>query len=291
MNLGSPFFTIIIPVYNGAKYINAVLHELFEQTISSFELIIVDDGSTDDTEVQIQPYLSDSRIRYFRQSNKGVSAARNKGVKHANGKFLIFLDCDDHPYPNLVEEYYNCILQNPESFLFCAQFHNQGKLKGLRLNSYVFNLPISVNAGSYCISKKLFLDVGGFDEDMSHSENWELFLRIGLYPNIKPNNITCITKPVLNYTAVYSTHKLLTNKVNKIKSYSALYEKHQNRLIYSSIRLSYFAQVVANNYAGLGDFKNLIKWTMKSVYTYPFNLKNYYKPLFIFIKRRIIPYP
>jgi len=291
MNLGSPFFTIIIPVYNGAKYINAVLHELFEQTNSSFELIIVDDGSTDDTEVQIQPYLSDSRIRYFRQSNKGVSAARNKGVEHANGKFLIFLDCDDHPYSKLVEEYYNCILHNPESLLFCAQFHNQGKLKGLRLNSYVFNLPISVIPGSYCISKNLFLDVGGFDEDMSHSENWELFLRIGLYPNIKANNITSITKPVLNYTAVYSTHKLLTNKVNKIKSYSALYEKHQNRLIYSNIRLSYFAQFVANNYAGLGDFKNLIKWTMKSVYTYPFNLKNYYKPLFIFIKRRIIPYP
>ena len=156
MNLGSPFFTIIIPVYNGAKYINVVLHELFEQTNSSFELIIVDDGSTDDTEVQIQPYLSDSRIRYLRQSNKGVSAARNKGVEHANGKFLIFLDCDDHPYPKLVEEYYNCILHNPKSLLFCAQFHNQGKLKGLRLNSYVFNLPISVIPGSYCISKNLF---------------------------------------------------------------------------------------------------------------------------------------
>jgi hypothetical protein len=174
--------------------------------------------------------------------------------------------------------------------LICSQYHNQGKVKGLRTNNYVFNLPISVIPGSYCISRTLFNEIGGFDEDMSHSENWELFLRIGLYTKMNPRSIFTIPEPLFQYTAVYSVNKLLNNKVNKIKSYSALYCKHQNNQIYSSSRLSYFAQVVANNYAGLGDLKNLIIWSGKSVYTYPFSIKNYYKPLFIFIKRKIIPY-
>jgi hypothetical protein len=188
-------------------------------------------------------------------------------------------------------KYFECISNSPQTLLLFSQFHNQGKVKGLRTNSYVFNLPVSVIPGSYCISRTLFDEIGGFDEDMSHGENWELMMRIGLHSKMNPNFISFITEPLLEYTAVYSTNKLLKNKKNKIKSYSALYGKHQNGLIYSNIRLSYFAQVVANNYAGLGDFKNLIKWIMKSVYTHPFNLKNYYKPLFIFIKRRIIPYP
>lgn len=291
MSLESPLFSIIIPVYNGAQFIRTIMHDVKSQSYTSYELIIVDDGSTDGTNVEINPFLADQRIRYIRQSNKGVSAARNNGVKFANGKFLIFLDCDDHPYPILLEKYKNCIVTHPESLLICALFHNQGKLKGLRPNTHVFHLPISVIPGTYCINKKLFIDVGGFDEDMSHSENWELMLRVGLYPDMQAKYIEKITEPLLDYTAVYTTNKLLSNKKNKINSYSALYIKHQNRFTYSSIQLSYFAQVVANNYAGLGDFKNLVNWVFKSVYANPYIIKNYFKPFFIFIKRRIIPYP
>jgi glycosyltransferase involved in cell wall biosynthesis len=290
MIVDSPFFSIIVPVYNGAPFLKGLIHELHSQTIQSYELIIVDDGSTDSTSQIIQLFLTDKRIKYLYQSNKGVSAARNKGVEHANGKFLIFLDCDDHPYPILLEKYKDCIECNPESLLICSQFHNHGKIKGLRINSHVFNLPISVIPGSYCICRKLFNDVGGFDDDMSHSENWELMVRVGLNQKMNANRIAHIAEPLLDYTALYSVHKLINNKVNKINSYSALYSKHQESLKYSSILLSYFAQVVANNYAGLGDLKNLIKWTGKSVCTYPFSIKNYYKPFFIFIKRKLVPY-
>jgi glycosyltransferase involved in cell wall biosynthesis len=290
MSVGLPFFSIIVPVYNGTPFLNVLIGELLSQSIQSFELIIVDDGSTDSTFQIIQPFLIDKRIKYFYQSNQGVAAARNKGVVNSNGKFIIFLDCDDHPYATMLEKYFENISKRPQTLLLFSQYHSQGKVKGLRTNSYVFNLPVSVIPGSYCISRALFNEIGGFDADMSHSENWELFMRIGLYQKMNPTYILTIAEPLFEYTAVYSVNKLLKNKVNKIKSYSALYRKHQNKQIYSSSRLSYFAQVVANNYAGLGDLNNLIKWTGKSVYTYPFSIKNYYKPFFIFIKRKLIPY-
>jgi GT2 family glycosyltransferase len=190
----------------------------------------------------------------------------------------------------MLEKYFENISKRPQTLLLFSQYHSQGKVKGLRTNSYVFNLPVSVNAGSYCISRTLFDEIGGFDEDMSHSENWELMVRVGLHPKMNPNFILTIPEPLLEYTAVHSLNKLLNYKVNKIKSYSALFSKHEDRHIYSSTFLSYIAQVVANNYAGLGDLKNLIKWTIKSIDAYPFSIKNYYKPLFIFIKRKLIPY-
>jgi hypothetical protein len=190
----------------------------------------------------------------------------------------------------MLEKYFENISKRPETLLLFSKFHSQGKEKGLRTNNYVFNLPVSVNAGSYCISRILFDEIGGFDEDMSHSENWELMVRVGLHQKMNPKYIVTIPEPLLEYTAVYSLNKLLNNKVNKIKSYSALYNKHQDRQLYTSAFISYFAQVVANNYAGLGDLRNLIKWTIKSVDAYPFSIKNYYKPFFIFIKRKLIPY-
>jgi hypothetical protein len=116
-------------------------------------------------------------------------------------------------------------------------------------------------------------------------------MRIGLYPKMKPNFIFNINEPLFEYTAVYFQPKFLDYKIKQIHSYSALYGKHQSRVLYSSIYLSTFAQDVANNYAGLGDIKNLLKWTRKSIYTNPYRLTNYYKPLFIFIKRKIMPYP
>jgi glycosyltransferase involved in cell wall biosynthesis len=291
MSQESPFFSIIIPVFNGANYIKSVLCNLFAQTNSSYEIIIVDDGSTDSIQEVILTYLSDLRVRYYYQTKKGVSAARNKGVENANGKFLIFIDCDDHPYPELVDKYYKCIEQNPETLLICSQYNYQGKIKGLQKNSYVFNSPISVIAGSYSICKKLFIDIGCFDEDMTHSENWELMLRVGLYPKMKVKYISIIKEPLLHYTAVYSQPKFLAYKIKKIESYSSLCRKHQDRIIYSSIYLSVFAQVVAKNYAGLGDLNNLTKWTFKSIYYNPFKINNYFKPILIFIKRKIIPYP
>lgn len=87
-----PLISVIIPVYNGARYLRPALESVFAQTYRPFEVIVVDDGSTDDSGVIAQSFPD---VRYIRQSNQGVAAARNHGVEAARGEFYAFLDQDD----------------------------------------------------------------------------------------------------------------------------------------------------------------------------------------------------
>lgn len=285
-----PFFSIIIPVYNGSSHVSEAVRSMQEQTFTDFELIIINDGSTDDTTEVVLPFLEDKRISLYSQLNRGVSAARNTGVKYANGQFLLFIDCDDKPFLTMLEDFFSAIKRHPDCLICFAQYFNQGKLRGLRHNKYLFDQPASVIPGSYCIERNIFIKMGGFDEGLLHSENWELMIRLGLQTEMKADRIINLEKPVLLYTAKYSREKLLSNKKNKIVSYGSLYEKHKETAVYSKSLVAYFAQVVANNYAGLGNFKETINWTVKSINTWPFLISSYYKPVTIFFKRRVFPY-
>lgn len=90
-----PLVSIIIPTYNYGYLISETLDCLINQTYINWEAIIIDDGSTDNTKVLVQKYLSDIRVRYIYQINKGLSAARNAGISNASGKYITFLDADD----------------------------------------------------------------------------------------------------------------------------------------------------------------------------------------------------
>ena len=90
-----PLVSIITPVYNGEKYLLEAIESALAQTYKNFELLIVNDGSTDNSKSIISAYLSNPKIRYFEQQNAGVAAARNLALRYANGKYIGFLDQDD----------------------------------------------------------------------------------------------------------------------------------------------------------------------------------------------------
>ena len=91
-----PFSSVILPVWNGARYLDACLNSILRQSWQHFEIIIVDDGSTDDTAKKADDWLSkDGRIRVIHRQNGGLSAARNTGLHFAQGEFIIFIDPDD----------------------------------------------------------------------------------------------------------------------------------------------------------------------------------------------------
>ena len=98
----SPVFSVIIPTFNRADLVLNAVISVLEQTFSNYEVVVVDDGSTDETRALLQPYAD--RIRYFYQENAGVSAARNRGIAESRGEYLAFLDSDDLFAPRMLEE-------------------------------------------------------------------------------------------------------------------------------------------------------------------------------------------
>jgi len=105
-----PFVSVIIPVYNGADTLAVTIEDILGQTYKDFELIIVDDGSTDSTSAICDQYSADERIRVLHQKNGGPSNARNNGNKIANGKYVLYVDCDDRVEPYCIEMLVNALL-------------------------------------------------------------------------------------------------------------------------------------------------------------------------------------
>ena len=120
MNPEKPYFTVITPTYNRAKYILTAIESVLAQTFQEFELIIVDDGSEDETASLVATFSSaDPRVRYIKQENKGRSVARNVGIEAAHGEYVSFLDSDDYWQPTHLQNIFDFLqsLKQP-AFVF-----------------------------------------------------------------------------------------------------------------------------------------------------------------------------
>ena len=105
-----PFVSVIIPVYNGKKFIEEAIKSVFMQNYDPMEIIVVDDGSTDDTSCIVQSFKD---VRYIYQPNQGVAAARNTGIHNSRGELIAFLDADDYWPSNKLDLQVDCLLKHP----------------------------------------------------------------------------------------------------------------------------------------------------------------------------------
>ncbi len=111
-------FSIIVPCFNVEKYIDECVRSLLGQTYVNFEIILIDDGSTDGTsDICINYSNIDNRVIYIRKENEGLSAARNLGIKHATGEYIVFVDGDDYITSNALENFYNCIREKKDDIV------------------------------------------------------------------------------------------------------------------------------------------------------------------------------
>ncbi|MGB7365382.1 glycosyltransferase, partial [Carnobacterium jeotgali] len=99
-----PLVSVIVPVYNVELYIEECLDSVVKQTYQELQIIVVDDGSTDSSSQKVQPYLSDGRVQFIEQANKGLSGARNTGLEVASGEYVLFVDSDDYLEANAIKE-------------------------------------------------------------------------------------------------------------------------------------------------------------------------------------------
>jgi len=170
-----PLVSVIIPVFNGERFLREAVQSVLDQRHSSLEIIIVDDGSTDGT-ATVARSLSET-VRYLHQTNQGPAAARNRGIEQARGGLLAFADADDLWPSTKLELQLSYLIRDPKIDIVLGLVQ-QVRLSEAADGPEEFAEPaFSVNLGSAIIRKFVFERVGLFDETMRYSEDVDWFMR------------------------------------------------------------------------------------------------------------------
>ncbi|HJP82433.1 MAG TPA: glycosyltransferase family 2 protein [Fimbriimonadaceae bacterium] len=214
-----PDIGVVIPAYNSALYISQAVKSIQDQTHVHWRMVIVDDGSSDETGQIVQTISdTDDRIKYIRQENQGVSAARNNGVEELDTPWIYFLDADDIAEPWALEELLLTATEGGRHHAahgLATQFGDQEKtdyidylrdrraLCGSEYRRLGPNEPTTfaslirqngITIGSILIHKESFMRIGGFDANIKHCEDWNFFLRLSL-----SDDINFLDRSVLRY--------------------------------------------------------------------------------------------
>jgi glycosyltransferase involved in cell wall biosynthesis len=199
--------TVITPCYNASLYLAETIQSVLQQTLADIEYIVVDDGSTD-ASAHVACQFSDPRLRVVRQSNAGVSAARNAGYRHAsdNSVYVLWLDADDVLEPTMLEVMVGYLTRHPQAgFVFCNRQHINPFGEPVRLDwqprrlvpghffprelpaleaktpfSSLFAQDALCNPSSTLIRRSVYAEAAGWDETFTHGEDWDLFFQLAL---------------------------------------------------------------------------------------------------------------
>lgn len=192
-------FSVIIPLYNKAPYVTKAIGSVLAQTFADFELIIVDDGSKDNSfSLALKAIEGSSNCHIYKQENAGVSVARNNGVALSQGEYLCFLDADDWWAPTFLEEMSKLIDEFPDAGIYGTGYTivNETKRKtrvspiGVEpgfekgyinyCQVYAKSLAMPLWTGAVCMSRKVFDEMGGFPKGIKLGEDFLLWIRIAL---------------------------------------------------------------------------------------------------------------
>ncbi|MGA9532817.1 MAG: glycosyltransferase [Anaerolineales bacterium] len=178
--------SVIVPAYNQSRFLGAALESIFNQDFEDFELVVVDDGSTDETADVVRSY-KDARLHYYFQPNSGLSAARNTGIRKSSGEFLAFLDADDLFLPSKLTSLLRAFHESPELGLVAGQailIDESGRRIGKTFSQGPPN-PIErmllgnpLHVGSVLLRHGCQEKVGYFDEMLQSYEDWDYWLRL-----------------------------------------------------------------------------------------------------------------
>jgi len=198
----SPLVSVVVPAYNCAPFIGETLESIYRQTYPHWEVIVIDDGSTDETRAALAPHIG--KIRYFHQKNRGTAAARNAGVRQARGELIAFLDNDDIWLPEKLElqvqvmqRSLECGLVFTDGKIYTADGSRRESVISSRLDGWIdahrtkdvlvatgdivrnllFRNEIA-SASSVMVRRECFDRAGGFDEAIAIADDYDLWLRI-----------------------------------------------------------------------------------------------------------------
>ena len=300
----NPVVSIIIPTYNRSKLLPRAVKAILNQTFNDFELIIVDDGSTDNT-YEVIKCFRDSRIAYIRHDqNTGGSAARNSGIKTSRGTYIAFLDSDDEWLPTKVQKQMDLFNRSSERvgliYTWLEHVFEDGRVRyskpTVRGRPYKHLLVRNLigSTSSVIIMKDALLLVDGFDESLPARQDMDLWVRVTEHFDID------FVQEVL--TRIYHSHgseRISSSKVRLLNARTLFYQKHKNRLMKEKVAhlhlcdiAQFYREYVDETSKVRSYFLEAIRVSPKSLLPYillltTFLPKQFYKAMRSF-KRRIL---
>lgn len=233
------YFSVIIPLFNKEKFIEATLRSVLEQSFTNFEIIIVNDGSTDTSE-EIVLKFNDARIKCFSKKNEGVSVARNYGIQQSKGVYIALLDADDLWFPNHLEVLNKLIYKFPEAGLYASRYISKvSEYKHITNNflkiaenfsgivpDFFYSSLISRIAltSAVAIPKSVLNKTGLFNPNISSGQDLDLWIKIALFfPVAITNSVT------VEYNTIDSNSLSKTNIRDKnLIDFSQFQENEKN---------------------------------------------------------------
>lgn len=278
--LENPDISVIITTYNRANFIDRAIKSVLNQIYQDFEIIIVDDGSTDNTEEIIKGY-KDKRIIYIKhKKNQGISAARNTRIKKSRGEYIAFLDSDDEWVPEKLSKQVK-ILQNESTEVgvvysnLCYIDENgkdMNKLLNPKREGYIYKDLLGENCvgppSTLLIRKECFNQVGLFDSQQDAHEDWDMWIRIA-----KSYKFALIKIPLVKYrlhsnqisknleVKIIMAKRILVKYTDELKKRYSLHSKH------------YFS--IGNKFCHIGKTKEGQRYLLKAISLYPFCIRYY----------------
>jgi glycosyltransferase involved in cell wall biosynthesis len=272
--------SVVIPTHNYGRFIAEAIRGALDQTHRAAEIIIIDDGSTDDTTDVVREF--GERVKYVRQEKAGVCAARNRGVRESSGELIAFLDADDIWEPAKLEKQAAKFETDPTiGLVHCGmrefdsktgetlRFILEGGEEGVAENLLLWEGPVIVGpGGTVVVTREAFDAVGGFDERIKVGEDWDFCYRVA-----RRFKVGFVPEALVNYRSHgAAAHRDLENMERGMLMF---YEKafadptvaHLRRNAYGN-----FHKVMAGSYFYAGDYGKFVSHAMKSIWIRPGNL-------------------
>jgi glycosyltransferase involved in cell wall biosynthesis len=274
----APLVSVIIPTYNREKIITRAIDSVFAQTYRDFEIVVLDDGSQDNTRAVAQAY--GPKVHYFYQDNKGIAGARNAGMHQTAGDYIAFLDSDDYWLPGKLEQQMALFSQHPEYGMVGCQCgsvqidgtyrekNRPGKSGWILYDLFNKNF---IRTSSAVITRACLEKVGGFDETLREGEEYDYWLRIAA-----EFAIGFINEPLTVYvdnTDGMSTDSL-TGRLHRLKVLEKKYLKKKIPPQMYRRRIADTCHYIGRHYIEKGNRPEGIAYLKKAQKLYPAYLKN-----------------
>lgn len=289
---GNPRFSIIMPTYNRANVISQAITTLQKQIFTDFELIIVDDGSSDKT-TEIIKQIRDPRLRYIYQENKGVSAARNTGVTLARGQIIAFLDSDDEALPGWLDAFANSFKQPQVGVVFvgCKVVEQDGQLRKFdilpqNLGPLFNNQTARLQAGTFAMRREVFEAVGGYVEGLVFGENTELVIRLTAYCKQAGYRVVSVAQPLI----LYHKHRFDGARAHahyktRLESLEYILTRHADKFGADPGARGLFLTQAGVMAARIGAYGRARRYFIAAIVAHPRNWKHYARLFIVFIPR------